>query len=100
MRIGVKSSENEDRLLQDANRRETHKHEKVTFLGHRFRPRRARNRRGEGFVTFLPTISEKAAKGIRQEMRNEIAALPNRSNPIRFGTCEQVYRDESRTPAG
>src|SRR5208283_2813288 len=54
---------------KDANRRGTHEHEKFNFLGHEFRPRRARNRRGEDFVSFLPAISEKAAKGIRQEMR-------------------------------
>ena len=54
---------------KDANRRGTHEHEKFTFLGHEFRPRRARNRRREDFVSFLPAISEKAAKGIRQEMR-------------------------------
>jgi RNA-directed DNA polymerase len=54
---------------KDANRRGTHEHEKFTFLGHEFRPRCARNRRGKDFVSFLPAISEKAAKGICQEMR-------------------------------
>jgi RNA-directed DNA polymerase len=32
---------------QDADRRGTHEHEKFTFLGYEFRPRRARNHRGE-----------------------------------------------------
>ena len=54
---------------RDANRRGTHEQEKFTFLGHEFRPRRARKYRGKDFVSFLPAISEKAAKGIRQEMR-------------------------------
>ena len=54
---------------QDADRRGTHEHEKFTFLGYEFRPRRARNHRGKYFVSFLPAISDKAAKAIRQEIR-------------------------------
>ncbi|HEY6371147.1 MAG TPA: group II intron reverse transcriptase/maturase [Candidatus Sulfotelmatobacter sp.] len=54
---------------QDADRRGKHEHEKFTFLGYEFRPRRARNHRGKYFVSFLPAISDKAAKAIRQEIR-------------------------------
>jgi RNA-directed DNA polymerase len=54
---------------QDADRRGTHEHEKFTFLGYEFRPRRARNHRGKYFVSFLPAISDKAAKAIRKEIR-------------------------------
>jgi RNA-directed DNA polymerase len=54
---------------QDADRRGTHEHEKFTFLGYEFRPRRARNHRGKYFVSFLPAISDKAAKAIREEIR-------------------------------
>jgi RNA-directed DNA polymerase len=54
---------------KDANRPETHDHEKFTFLGYEFRPRRAKNHRGEYFVSFVPAISEAAAKRIREEMR-------------------------------
>jgi RNA-directed DNA polymerase len=54
---------------QDADRRGTHEHEKFTFLGYEFRPRRARNHRGKYFVSFLPAISAKAAKAIREEIR-------------------------------
>src|SRR5208282_2482631 len=50
-----------------AERRGTHEHEKFTFLGYEFRPRRARNHRGKYFVSFLPAISDKAAKAIREE---------------------------------
>lgn len=42
---------------------------KFDFLGYRFRPRRAKNRWGKYFVSFLPAISAKAAQGIRQEIR-------------------------------
>jgi len=54
---------------QDADRKGKHEHEKFTFLGYEFRPRRARNHRGKYFVSFLPAISDKAAKAIRQEIR-------------------------------
>ena len=54
---------------KDADRRGTHEHEKFTFLGYEFRPRRAKNHRGKYFVSFLPAISDKAAKAIRQEIR-------------------------------
>ena len=54
---------------QDADRRGKHEHEKFTFLGYEFRPRRARNHRGKYFVSFLPAISVKAATAIRQEIR-------------------------------
>lgn len=54
---------------KDANRSASHEHEKFTFLGYEFRPRWARNHRGEYFVSFLPAISDKAAKKIREEMR-------------------------------
>lgn len=63
---------------KDANRSGSHEHEKFTFLGFEFRPRRARNRRGEYFVSFIPAISEKAATNIRQEMRKW--ALQRRSD--------------------
>ena len=35
------------------------------FLGYTFQPRRAKNRKGEYFVGFLPAISGKAATAIR-----------------------------------
>jgi RNA-directed DNA polymerase len=39
------------------------------FLGYTFQPRRARNRWGKFFVSFLPAISTKAAKAIRKTIR-------------------------------
>jgi hypothetical protein len=39
------------------------------FLGYTFQPRRAKNHRGRYFVSFLPAISAKAAKSIRQTIR-------------------------------
>ncbi len=39
------------------------------FLGFTFRPRLAKNKYGKFFVGFLPAISNKAAKSIKDEMR-------------------------------
>ena len=39
------------------------------FLGYTFQPRRAKNRKGECFVGFLPAISAKAARAIRTTIR-------------------------------
>ncbi len=39
------------------------------FLGYTFQPRRAKNRWGKYFVSFLPGISNKAAKQIRATIR-------------------------------
>jgi hypothetical protein len=40
------------------------------FLGYTFQPRRAKNRWGKFFVSFLPAISAKAAKAIRHTIRH------------------------------
>jgi RNA-directed DNA polymerase len=49
---------------KDDNRRGEHEHVAFDFLGYTFQPRRAKNRQGEFFVSFLPAISTKAAKSI------------------------------------
>lgn len=54
---------------KDDDRRGNHEHEKFTFLGYEFRPRRAKNYRGKYFINFLPAVSDKAAKKIREEVR-------------------------------
>jgi RNA-directed DNA polymerase len=53
---------------KDEDRRGNHEHEKFTFLGYEFRPRRAKNYRGKYFINFLPAVSDKAAKKIREEV--------------------------------
>ena len=48
------------------------------FLGYTFQPRRAKNRYGKFFVSFLPAISAKAAKAIRETIREwRLAATRN-----------------------
>ena len=39
------------------------------FLGFTFRPRRAKDRKGKYFVSFLPAVSNKSAKAMRQAVR-------------------------------
>ena len=54
---------------KDSNRKGSHEHERFDFLGYTFRPRRARNRQGELFTSFIPAISDEAAKAIRRTIR-------------------------------
>jgi RNA-directed DNA polymerase len=53
----------------DSDRRGRYEHIKFDFLGYTFRPRRARNRWGKHFVSFLPAVSRKAANKIRATIR-------------------------------
>ena len=54
---------------KDSNRKGSHEHERFDFLGYTFRPRKAKNHRGELFTSFLPAISDGAAKQIRRTIR-------------------------------
>jgi RNA-directed DNA polymerase len=55
---------------KDNVRRGHHPNQKFDFLGYTFRPRLAMNRWGKTFVNFSPGISNRAAKAIRQTMRD------------------------------
>jgi RNA-directed DNA polymerase len=54
---------------KDDDRPGKYEHIKFDFLGYTFQPRRAKNRWGKLFVSFLPAISTRAAKAIRQTIR-------------------------------
>jgi RNA-directed DNA polymerase len=55
-----------------------HEHIQFDFLGYTFGPRRAKNRWGKFFVSFLPAISHKAAQAIQETIRNwRLAATRN-----------------------
>jgi len=54
---------------KDDDRRGEHEHIKFDFLGYTFQPRRAKNNRGKHFISFLPAMSIKAAKGVRETIR-------------------------------
>jgi RNA-directed DNA polymerase len=55
---------------KDDDRASRAENEKFDFLGYRFQARRSKNRHGKFFVNFLPAISDKAAKAIRDELRS------------------------------
>lgn len=54
---------------KDDDRRQEYERVKFDFLGFTFQPRRARNRWGRYFVSFLPAISAQAAKAVRRTIR-------------------------------
>lgn len=55
---------------QDDDRKGRHEEISFNFLGYTFRPRRAKNWRGKYFVSFLPAISNKAAKALRSKIHD------------------------------
>jgi RNA-directed DNA polymerase len=54
---------------KDDDRRGDYERISFDFLGYSFQPRRARNRHGKFFVSFLPAVSTKAAKAVRKTIR-------------------------------
>jgi hypothetical protein len=54
---------------KDDDRHGEHERVAFDFLGYTFQPRRAKNRWGKFFVSFLPAISTKAAMAIRSTIR-------------------------------
>jgi RNA-directed DNA polymerase len=55
---------------KDANRRASGEVEQFTFLGYTFRPRLAKTRAGDFFVSFSPAVSRAAAVRIRRTIRS------------------------------
>lgn len=55
---------------------------KFDFLGYTFRPRRAKNRWGKYFVSFLPAISNTAAKRIQRTIRNWRLGATRNNRPL------------------
>ncbi len=55
---------------KDSNRRRDYPLVQFTFLGFSFRPRRACNRSGQLFTSFLPAASPEALKRMRQEIHS------------------------------
>ena len=53
----------------DDRRRNKEKETQFTFLGFSFRPRRAKNKYGRYFVSFLPAVCRKALKAMKQSVR-------------------------------
>jgi hypothetical protein len=55
---------------KDGFRRATYANERFEFLGHTFRPRRAKDKAGKCFVSFLPAVSNDAMKKMGHELRS------------------------------
>lgn len=53
---------------KDSDRRKTYPQVEFTFLGFTFRPRRAQDKRGRVFTSFLPAVSKDALKRMRQKV--------------------------------
>jgi RNA-directed DNA polymerase len=54
---------------KDTNRKGEYSIRQFDFLGYTFRPRRAKRRGGLYGLSFLPAVSPKALKAIRQAIR-------------------------------
>ena len=69
--VGLELNLDKTRIVycKDSNRTGSHEHEQFTFLGYTFRPRLARSRAGVKFVSFLPAVSDDAAKAIRRRVK-------------------------------
>lgn len=89
---------------KDENRKGNFPKENFDFLGYTFRPRGAKNSQGKIFAGFMPAISNKAAKKIRQTIRRwrmhvhsdlELREIAQRINPVVRGWIQyygQYYR--------
>ncbi|HET7885792.1 MAG TPA: reverse transcriptase domain-containing protein [Bradyrhizobium sp.] len=64
---------------KDANRPGEYPDRSFDFLGYTFRPRVAKNRDGKRFVGFIPAVSKKGGKRMRQKRATLAIALPKRS---------------------
>jgi len=69
--VGLELNLDKTRIVycKDSDRTGSHEHEQFDFLGYTFRPRLARSKTGKKFVSFLPAVSEDAAKGMRRTIK-------------------------------
>jgi RNA-directed DNA polymerase len=69
--VGLELNLDKTRIVycKDSNRKGSHEHERFTFLGYRFRPRLAKSRSGEFFVSFCPAVVNDAVKEIGRTIK-------------------------------
>lgn len=65
-------------FCKNSVRKGTHENHCFDFLGYTFRPRLAESKHGKRFVGFLPAVSNKAQKAIRDEIKSW--RLPTRTD--------------------
>jgi RNA-directed DNA polymerase len=106
--VGLELNLDKTRIVycKDSNRSGSHEHERFDFLGYTFRPRLARSRAGEKFVSFIPAVSDDAAKAIRRRVKRwrlhlwsgqDLADLAQEINPTVRGWINyygRFYRTE------
>jgi RNA-directed DNA polymerase len=106
--VGLELNLDKTRIVycKDSNRAGSHEHERFDFLGYTFRPRLARNQAGEKFVSFIPAVSDDAAKAIRHRIKRwrlhmwsdqDLADLADEINPTVRGWINyygRFYRTE------
>jgi RNA-directed DNA polymerase len=69
--VGLELNLDKTRIVycKDSDRAGSHEYEQFDFLGYTFRPRLARSKTGKKFVSFLPAVSDDAAKGMRRTIK-------------------------------
>ena len=69
--FGLELNEEKTRIVycKDADRTEDYSEISLDSLGYTFRPRLARNKHGNIFLNFLPAMSAKAIKAMKEEVR-------------------------------
>jgi len=55
---------------KDDDRKENYVNEKFDFLSYTFRPRRAKNKFGKHFISFLPAVSDKSSLALRRKTKS------------------------------
>jgi RNA-directed DNA polymerase len=70
--VGLELHPDKTRIVycKDASRPGSHEHQRFNFLGYTFRPRLAKSRHGNFFVSFLPAVGDDAKKTIGREIRS------------------------------
>lgn len=70
--LGLELNEDKTRIVycKDADRTEEYSNISFDFLGYTFRPRLAKNKEGKIFLNFLPAMSNKAIKALKEEVRS------------------------------
>lgn len=86
---------------RDDDRRKNNPKTSFDFLGYTFRPRRAKNKHGKYFVSFLPAISNKAKNKIREAIREwrihlitwtTLESIADKINPVVRGWYQYYGR--------
>jgi RNA-directed DNA polymerase len=97
---------------KDEDRNKCHPNVSFDFLGYTFRSRKSRNRQGKYFTGFLPAVSDKARKGIREKVRewklpgrsgSDASTLAMEINPVLMGWINyygRYYKSELQDVLG